>query len=308
MHTATDSISTRSALVRRAFILVACALALSASAVIARAQKVVSQSNAPAAAVTPALTRTATRREVRRFGYGGTLSVYGAPAGSLTVEAWSRSEIEITAELEWRADTEEELAQLAAVNNFILDEGNTHFSVITTGTHDRTFMKRVAKKFPKKLLAMPWRIDYRLRVPAAIDVDVFAGSGALKLDGIEGAIRLHAGDASPTELTLTGGDLSVTVAGGPLRLRVPARNWRGRGATVRLLRGDITVELPTDFNADVDASVLRAGRVENQHPRLAPRERTTPTEHSLQARAGGGGPTLSFEVGDGNIRIVTSDK
>ncbi|HKZ02592.1 MAG TPA: hypothetical protein VJ180_10150, partial [Pyrinomonadaceae bacterium] len=32
------------------------------------------------------LTRTTTRREGRRFGYGGTVTVVGAPTGSITVE------------------------------------------------------------------------------------------------------------------------------------------------------------------------------------------------------------------------------
>ncbi|HYE65724.1 MAG TPA: hypothetical protein VD966_09075, partial [Pyrinomonadaceae bacterium] len=62
----------------------------------------------------PALTRTTTRHEVRRFAYGGTLTVVGAPAGSITIEAWPRNEIDINAEIELRADTEDDLARLAA--------------------------------------------------------------------------------------------------------------------------------------------------------------------------------------------------
>ncbi len=257
-----------------------------------------------------ALTRRTTRHEVRRFGYGGTLTIYGAPEGSVTVEAWPRNEIDITADIEWRADTEEELAQLAAVNNFVLDEGNTQFQIITTGTHDRKFMKRVAKSFPKKLLAMPWRIDYRLRVPAVLDIDLFAGSGAINLDGVDGSVRINAGEA-PTTLNLSGGDLVATIAGGPVRLRVAASSWRGRGATVRLVKGDLTIELPPDFNADIDAAILRHGRIENLYPQLNPRERAAaPTERTLQARAGAGGAVFLFEVGDGTIQIkpATSDK
>jgi len=71
----------------------------------------------PASPPPPVLTRRTTRHEVRRFGYGGTLTIYGAPEGSVTVEAWPRNEIDITADIEWRADTEEELAQLAALTS-----------------------------------------------------------------------------------------------------------------------------------------------------------------------------------------------
>jgi hypothetical protein len=53
-------------------------------------------------------------------------------------------------------------------------------------------MKRAAKNFPKKLLNMPWKIDYRLRVPINTDLEVNAGHGTLKLSGVEGALRLSA--------------------------------------------------------------------------------------------------------------------
>lgn len=301
MTQATSSHSS-SALFRRAFLLSALLVLPVANA---RAQTApVNKTTVAVPAPTPALKRTTTRHEVRRFGYGGTLTIYSAPEGSITIEAWPRSEIDLTADIEWRADTEEELAQLAAVNNFRIDESNIHFQLITTGTHDRKFMKRAAKNFPKKLLALPWKIDYRLRVPAALDINLFAGKGPIRIDGVDGAIRINAG-AAPTTLVMAGGDLTATIAGGPVRLRVPARNWRGRGADVRLLTGDLTVELPPDFNADIDATVLRLGRVENLHPALTPRERTTPTDRTLNARAGGGGPTLSFKVGDGAIKIKT---
>ncbi|HLL75906.1 MAG TPA: hypothetical protein VK421_11675, partial [Pyrinomonadaceae bacterium] len=177
-----------------------------------KAQSQTRKANAQAVASEPALRRTTTRREVRRFGFGNTFTIHGAPEGSISVEAWPRSEIEIVADVELRANTEEELARLAAVNGFVLDEDSTHFRLVTTGTHDRKFMQRAAKtlpaakNFPKHLLAMPWRIDYRLRVPAFVDLDVSAGSGALVFTGIEGALQLSAGE-SRAVLTLAGGDV-----------------------------------------------------------------------------------------------------
>ena len=255
----------------------------------------------------PELTRSSTRHEVRRFGYGGTLTIFGAPEGSITVEAWARNEVDITAEIELKGGTEDELARLAAVNNFVLDEDGSHLTLVTTGTHDRKFMKRAAKDFPKKLLTLPWKIDYRIRVPAQIDLDIFAGRGALNINNTDGALSLHAGE-STASLTLGGGDIVSTVASGSVLLRVPVNSWRGRGATIRLARGDLTIELPASFNGDVDAKVLRTGRIENNHPALVERERAP--ERQLRARAGAGGASLTFEVGDGVIRItqVTSNK
>jgi hypothetical protein len=261
-----------------------------------------------AAAAEPALRRTTTRREVRRFGFGNTFTIYGAPEGSITVEAWARPEIEIVADVELRANTEEEVARLAAVNNFVLDEDSTHFRLVTTGTHDRKYMQRAAKalpaakEFPKHLLAMPWRVDYRVRVPAVVDLEVFAGRGALVFTGIEGALELHAGE-SRAALTLAGGDVAATLAGGTVLLRVPERSWRGRGAIVRLAAGQLTVAVPAGFNGEVEATVAGAGRVEIAEGALALAEGAQATERSLRARAGAGGARFTFEVGAGVIRF-----
>ncbi|HYP54092.1 MAG TPA: hypothetical protein VEQ42_11160 [Pyrinomonadaceae bacterium] len=259
----------------------------------------------PEPAATPAqlLKRTTARREVKRLGYGGSVTVYGAPEGSVVVEAWSRGEVEITAEVELTAATEAELTQLAAVNTFVVDDDVNHVRVMTVGAHDRKYLKRVARDLPRRLREMPWKIDYHIRVPAAVDLEVFAGRGRLSLAGVDGSVRVNGGDG-PAELTFTGGDVQATLLKGPVTVRVPTRSWRGRGIGVKLASGDMTVELPPGFSGDVDAEVLRAGRVENSHPGLAPRERTTATERSLQGRAGQGGATLSCTVGDGTLRVV----
>ncbi|HYE14005.1 MAG TPA: hypothetical protein VD968_06150 [Pyrinomonadaceae bacterium] len=261
------------------------------------------QKGAAPAPPAPLLKRTTTRRETRRLGYGGALTVFGAPEGSLTIEAWDRGEVEVTADIELSAATEEDLTRLAAVNTFMLDEDLNHVRVISVGTHDRKYLKRVARDFPKALVGLPWKIDYRIKVPAAVDLEIYGGRGALTLSGVEGAVRLNAGDSNPASFTLTGGDVEATLRGGPLTVRVPARSWRGRGMSVRLASGDLTVELAAGFSGDVNAEVLRSGRVENTYPGLAPRERTRPTERLLQGRAGQGGAVLSFTVGDGTLRI-----
>lgn len=289
---------------RVAPVFVCCVFACALFAVCASAQSskqsVVTQAQTPAAAL---LTRTTTRHELRRFGYGSTLTIIGAPVGSITVEAWSRAELEVTADIELHADTEAGLARLAAVNNFVLDADATHFQLITTGTHDRKFMKK-AKDFPKSLLAMPWKIDYHIRVPSTVDLEVTSGRGALSFEGVEGSLQLNAGESNAT-FTLTGGDMRATILGGTVLFRVPAQGWRGRGAEVRLVRGTLTVALPANFNADVDATVLRAGEIGGSHEAFAPRDESHPTTtHEWHVRAGSGGAPLKFEVGDGAIRFA----
>lgn len=257
----------------------------------------------PTPAAAP-LKRTTARQETRRFPYGGRLTVYGAPQGSLTVEAWERAEVEIAAEVELTAGTEEDLARLAAVNTFHIDDDVNHITVLTVGTHDRKYLKRAAKDFPKRLLGLPWKIDYRVRVPVMTDLTIYTGRGPLTIKGVEGAVRLEAGESDPTSFALAGGDVDVTLQGGTVNLDVTARSWRGRGLGLRLARGELNLALPPNFSGYVNAEVLRAGSVENSYAGLVPRERTQTTERALQGVAGSGGATLSLTVVDGRIRIT----
>ena len=248
------------------------------------------------------LTRSATRRETRRFAYGGTVTLIGAPRGAVTVEGWARNEVELVAEIELKGPTEADLDQLATVNSFVFDEDMNHLSVLTTGTHDRAFMKRAAKNFPKRLLNFPWKIDYRLRVPINTDLEINAGHGPVKLSAVEGAIRVSATE-SETALTLTGGTVSTTVTAGVITFSVPVRSWRGGGADIRIASGTINVELPPGFSADIDAEVLRTGKIVNTYEGLAAREKPGITERTVRARAGAGGAYFKFTVGDGTVNI-----
>src|SRR5882672_465675 len=248
----------------------------------------------------PQLVRTTSRNELRRFAYGSTLTVIGAPVGSVTVEGWSRNEVDISAEIQLRANTEADLDLLAAVNTFAIDEDMNHLRVLTTGTHDKAFMRVVAKKFPKTLLGLPWKIDYRIRVPFAADLEINAGRGAIKVGGVEGNIRVSATE-SEADLNLSGGNLSATVAAGKLRLTIPVKSWRGVGAEVRLAVGEVTFEIPPGFNGDINAEILRAGRIVDSYGGLAPREKPGITPQVLKARAGAGGAFFQITVGDGTI-------
>ncbi|HEY0366227.1 MAG TPA: hypothetical protein VGC73_07125 [Pyrinomonadaceae bacterium] len=248
------------------------------------------------------LTRTSRRQETRRFSYGGTVTLIAAPRGNVIVEGWTRNEVELTADIELKAPTEADLDQLAKVNSFVFDEDVNHLSVLTTGTHDRAFMKKTLKNFPRALLNMPWKIDYRLRVPVNTDLEVNAGHGTVKLSAVEGAVRLTATE-SDTSLVLTGGTVTTTVTAGSVTLNIPARSWRGAGADVRIAAGTINVDLQPGFSGDIDAEVLRTGKIVNTYEGLASREKPGITERTVRARAGAGGAYFKFTVGDGLVNI-----
>jgi hypothetical protein len=247
--------------------------------------------------------KTTYKTDTIEFGAGGTISVDGAPQGSISIEGWNRAEIEISAEIEIQAATEADLAQLASVNSFVIDQGFNHTRIVSVGTFDKDYMKRVAKKFPKTLLGLPFRIDYKIKVPRYADLNITGGVGDFSLAGVDGEIFVKYLESN-AKLNLIGGSLQATFGKGTVDITIPTRSWRGRFADVQLAAGTMNVQLPLNFNAEIDAAVLRGGQIENTFPELKPRTRNVQfTERSMTAQAGNGGVPLKFTVGDGTLKI-----
>ncbi|HLM62448.1 MAG TPA: hypothetical protein VK308_16730 [Pyrinomonadaceae bacterium] len=251
--------------------------------------------------------RTAYKSETVEFGIGGTVSIIGAPNGSISVEGWQKNAVEISAEVEMQAASEADLAELAKVNGFVIDNDFGHIRITSVGTHDKSYMKRVAKKFPKLLLAMPLKIDYVIKVPVYSDLNIDGGKGDLNLSNVEGMIRINYLESN-AKLNLIGGTVFAAIGKGEVDIVVPNRSWRGRSVDVQLVGGTMRVQLPLNLNANLDAQVLRTGQIENALNNLKPRERTRFSEKSIAAKAGSGGAPMSFTVGDGTLKISETAK
>lgn len=252
--------------------------------------------------------RTTYKTETAEFGQGGTISIVGAPLGSISVEGWQKNEVEITAEIEVEGETEADLSQLAAVTTFVISEVTMgRVSVVSVGTHDKEFMKRNAKKFPKKLLSMPFRIDYKIKVPIFSDLEITGNRGDLNLSSVEGAIKISFAETN-ANLKLSGGMILATFGKGDVTVELLTRSWRGRNADIQLASGNLNVLFPLNFNAEIDASVLRTGKIENALTTLKPRERSQFTDKLMYAKSGNGGVRFNFLLGDGILKLAGSGK
>ncbi len=249
-----------------------------------------------------AFKRTTYKTETLEFGVGGTVTVIGAPTGSITIEGWDKNEVEVSAEVELQAASEADLAELAKVNTFVIDEDFGHIRIVSVGTHDKDYMKRTAKKFPKKLFGLPFKVDYKIKVPRYCDLDISTGKGALNLSKVEGSMQIKAMESNAV-LDLIGGTINATFGSGNVDVKINTRSWRGRQAAVQLASGTLNVQFPNNMNAEIDASILRSGKIENSLLALKPRNRSKFSETSMLAKAGSGGALLSFSVGDGTLKM-----
>ena len=254
----------------------------------------------------PLIKRTIYKTEKIDFGVGGTLAVIGAPNGSIVIEGWQKNEVEISAEIEMQAETESDLALLSQVNGFTIDDSLGRVSIQSVGVYDKRHVKRAAKNFPKNLLAMPLRIDYRIKVPIYTDLEIDGGNGNFEVTNVQSAMRIKFLESN-AKLTLTGGAVMATFGSGIIDVNIASTSWRGQMADVQLAKGEMNVTMPPAINVDIEASVLRTGNIENTFESLKPRDRSKFTEKAMQARAGSGGAQLSFTVGDGTLKLQKAE-
>jgi len=254
------------------------------------------------------LKRVTTKTDKLDFGAGGTVAVVGAPIGSIRIEPAQGNEIEINAEITVEAANEADLATVAKVTGFMTDESLGRVTINSVGTNDSKYLKRIDKKFPKRLIGLPFRIDYLVKVPRYCDLQVNAGKGDLTITGIEGALRINALDTN-ARLDLIGGTVNATIQKGTVAVKLPDRSWRGSGIDIALATGDMQVYFPVNLSAELDASILRSGKIENGLLDLKPRVRSVKfTEQQISAKAGIGGVPMKFTVGDGTLALKTIGK
>jgi hypothetical protein len=238
------------------------------------------------------------------FGVGGTVTIIGAPVGSIQIKGWGENQIEIEAKIEIQAENENDIAQIASVSGFLIDRDMTHVRVISVGTYDKDYIKRVAKKFPKRLVGLPLRIDYVIKVPAYCDLEVNGGKGEFAIEGVEGSVLIRFLE-SKARLNVSGGAIDATFGSGEVEVNVLSPSWRGRWLNVGLANGNMRVTLPQNMNAEISMSVLQNGRIENLTSSLRPRRSSDHIgEKSINTKLGNGGASMSFRVGNGNIKIA----
>ncbi len=247
--------------------------------------------------------RTITKTEVVDFGAGGTLTVTGAPTGSVSIVGAQTKEIEIVATIELEAPNAAGLDKLAEVTGFVTEAGASRVIVTSIGTHAKQLLKKSGKKLPKELLGLPFRIDYLIRVPLYTDLEIDGGIGDLAVENVDGSMRINFIESN-AKVGIISGSTNITVGKGNVEVAFAAKGWRSRLVNVQVASGDLNIHLPPNLSAELDAIVLRNGSIENTFPDLKPRDRKVPfTERTILAKAGVGGVSIKFGVGDGMIRL-----
>ena len=150
-------------------------------------------------------------------------------------------------------------------------------------------------------------------------VDIDTGDGSITLDAAKGDIRLHTGDGHIEGRSLDGtvnansGDGHVTVDGrfdgldvktgdGSIDARVQPGSKVSQGWSIRTGDGSVNVVLPSDLQANIDAST-NDGHISSG---ISLTVEGTFSNSQLHGKMNGGGQPLTIHTGDGSIRLSKS--
>jgi DUF4097 and DUF4098 domain-containing protein YvlB len=176
-----------------------------------------------------------------------------------------------------------------------------------------------------------------LRIPREADLDVRTGDGSVEIDNNSGALNIRTGDGHISvtrakgsirlstgdgridatgvdgQLDASSGDGTIQVEGrldslnlkpndGAIDARVLKGSRMATSWSVRSGDGTVTLRLPDNFQADLDAHT-GDGRIRSEFP-IASSDKSGRSD--LRGKLNGGGATLSARTGDGSIHILKS--
>jgi DUF4097 and DUF4098 domain-containing protein YvlB len=177
-------------------------------------------------------------------------------------------------------------------------------------------------------------VKVEMRVPRESDIDVRTGDGSVSVQPVSGHVRIETGDGSISveglrgDVQLRTGDGGIDAAGieaslrahtgdGHLRVRgrfdvldlstgdgsidaqVEAGSKPSAGWALRSGDGSITLGLPSDFAADLDAHT-GDGHITLDLPVSVEGRISSST---VRGKLNGGGPVVTLRSGDGSIRL-----
>ncbi|HSJ25251.1 MAG TPA: DUF4097 family beta strand repeat-containing protein [Longimicrobiales bacterium] len=220
--------------------------------------------------------------EVRQYRFeqaDGTLDIDVGPNGSIRVEAYSGSEVRVTARVMARALTAAgardlgEDVEVRAVNGTVRASGPR-----TSGTRN-------------------WTVSVRIQLPEGVAVNARTTNGAIAVSGTR----------APVQARTTNGSITATEAAGRLDIRSTNGSIRAsltntlplEGVQLRTTNGAVTLAVPEGMNARLELSTTNGGITTDMPLTVQGRI----TRRQVSATLGSGGPEIRVGTTNGGIRI-----
>jgi DUF4097 and DUF4098 domain-containing protein YvlB len=223
--------------------------------------------------------------EVRKatFSLGSDHLGVRAENGGITVVGEERNDVAIEARVEVRAGSDEEAnnllhkVQIETSGDEVRDRGpESHFG--NTG----------------------YSVSYSLHVPRRLKADLRSMNGGIAISHLEGNIAFNTTNGG-VHLDDLAGDVHGDTVNGGLDITLTGDRWNGEGLRARTTNGGVTLKIPQNYNARLEAGTVNGG-ISVDFPITLQGE----IKNRITTQIGTGGPLVQAETTNGGIQLRTS--
>ena len=215
----------------------------------------------------------------------GALNVDAGQNGGVSVEAWDRNDIRVRAIVRGSAREESRAKDIAGQVQVQAGGGR----VYATG--------------PDLQRREWWSVSYRINVPRRNDLDLSATNGGITIVGVNGNLRFDTTNGG-VKLQHVGGRVTGETRNGGLNVVLSGTRWDGEGLDVETSNGGVTVDIPENYNAELETRTVNGG-LNIDFPITVQGELTS--RRGISTTLGSGGPPVRVRTTNGGVRIRRSN-
>ena len=212
----------------------------------------------------------------------GPLNVDAGQNGGIVVEAWDGNDIRVRAVVQGSARDQ---ARAREITNQVQVQAGGGRVYATGPSLDRREW---------------WSVSYRINVPRKNDLDLRASNGGITIVGVTGNMRFDTTNGG-VKLEDIGGRVNGETRNGGLNVSLSGDRWDGEGLDVETSNGGVTLNLPENYNAELETRTVNGG-LRIDFPVTVQGELTG--RRGLNTTLGSGGPLVRVRTTNGGVRIT----
>ncbi len=214
----------------------------------------------------------------------GRLNVDAGRNGGVTIKGWRRSDVLVRARVEASGETEA-AAAITASQVWIDSAGG-----------------QVRAMGPESINNSGWSVSYEIFVPQASDLTLKANNGGIAISDVRGQIHFD-GNNGGVHLKRLAGDVTGATVNGGVQVELAGAIWDGRQLEVSTRNGGVSVAMPSNYSAHLQAET-QSGGVQSDFPvmlegNVRPRR--------LDFNVGSGGPLIHITTTNGRVSFKRAE-
>jgi hypothetical protein len=168
------------------------------------------------------------------------LSIDGASLGGVSVTAWDRDSVHVSARIAAMAPTQGE-AERALRDVRVVAEGGT---IRASGARHDDDSQQI--------------VSYDVYVPRHMDLDLRAHNGGLRVEGVTGRMTLETENGG-LSIDGAGGAVRAHAQNGGLSVRLTGTHWEGAGLDAETQNGGVRLVVPEGYSARLETGTVNGG-------------------------------------------------